>query len=661
MRINNQNNKKEDENNREKESQKSSVKLKESPKDKDLVREKIEEKKYNLDYPKLGLKCGIEIHQQVDSNKLFCSCSSDLREETPDYTITRRLRSVIGEMGEIDIAALHEHRKEKKYIYEGYNDSTCLIETDEEPPHNINKDALYVGLQVALLMKAKIVDKIQVMRKTVVDGSNTSGFQRTSLIAMNGVIETSFGKVGIPSICLEEDSSRPITQDSTSVTYRLDRLGIPLVEIATDPAITHPDQVREVAEFIGMVLRSTGKVKRGLGTIRQDVNVSIAEGRRVEIKGAQDLKMLATLVEYEALRQKNLVEIKKELLSRIKQMRELSNEKISVTETFNNVESNVIKNALKDKNGAVLALKLPKFAGLIARELQPGRRLGTEFSDRAKVIAGVGGIFHSDELPKYGIEQEHVDRIREILGCKEQDAFILVADNGKKAELALDAVFERAMQALNGVPGEVRRANEDGTTTYMRPMPGAARLYPETDAVPISLDQDFISSIKLPELLLDKSDRFEDKHKLGHDLAVAISKSAKHELFERFVERFENLKPAYLAEILLTAEKQVKKQFEKEIVLKDLDFEELLIYLNAGKIAKEVVLEILSKTNEKPLQDVIVEYELMSDSELEKEVKQIVSENKGQPFNVVIGNVMSKLRGKADGKKIVEYVKKLAK
>ncbi|MBS3158073.1 Glu-tRNA(Gln) amidotransferase subunit GatE [Candidatus Woesearchaeota archaeon] len=621
------------------------------------------ENRSELDYPKLGLKCGIEIHQQVDTNKLFCSCSSDLREETPDYTITRRLRSVIGETGEIDIAALQEHRKEKKYIYEGYNDSTCLVETDEEPPHKINKDALYVGLQVALLMKANIVDKIQVMRKTVVDGSNTSGFQRTSLLAMNGAIDTSFGKVGIPSICLEEDSSRPITQDSASVTYRLDRLGIPLVEIATDPAITHPDQVREVAEFIGMVLRSTGKVKRGLGTIRQDVNVSIAEGRRVEIKGAQELKMLATLVEYEALRQKNLVEIKKELLSRIKQMRELSNEKISVTETFNNVESNVIKNALKDKKGAVLALKLPKFAGLIAREIQPGRRLGTEFSDRAKVIAGVGGIFHSDELPKYGIEQEHVDRVREILGCKEQDAFILVADNGKKAELALDAVFERAMQALNGIPGEVRRANEDGTTTYMRPMPGAARLYPETDAVPISLDEKFVAEIKLklPELLLDKSDRFEDKHKLGHDLAVAITKSSKHELFERFVERFENLKPAYLAETLLTAEKQVKKQFMKEVVLKDADFEELFIYLNAGKIAKEVMLEILSKTNEKPLQDVIVEYELMSDAELEKEVKQIVSENKGQPFNVIIGKVMSQLRGKADGKKIVENVKRFAK
>ena len=621
------------------------------------------ENRSELDYPKLGLKCGIEIHQQVDTNKLFCSCSSDLREETPDYTITRRLRSVIGETGEIDIAALQEHRKEKKYIYEGYNDSTCLVETDEEPPHKINKDALYVGLQVALLMKANIVDKIQVMRKTVVDGSNTSGFQRTSLIAMNGAIDTSFGKVGIPSICLEEDSSRPITQDSASVTYRLDRLGIPLVEIATDPAITHPDQVREVAEFIGMVLRSTGKVKRGLGTIRQDVNVSIAEGRRVEIKGAQELKMLATLVEYEALRQKNLVEIKKELLSRIKQMRELSNEKISVTETFNNVESNVIKNALKDKKGAVLALKLPKFAGLIAREIQPGRRLGTEFSDRAKVIAGVGGIFHSDELPKYGIEQEHVDRVREILGCKEQDAFILVADNGKKAELALDAVFERAMQALNGIPGEVRRANEDGTTTYMRPMPGAARLYPETDAVPISLDEKFVAEIKLklPELLLDKSDRFEDKHKLGHDLAVAITKSSKHELFERFVERFENLKPAYLAETLLTAEKQVKKQFMKEVVLKDADFEELFIYLNAGKIAKEVMLEILSKTNEKPLQDVIVEYELMSDAELEKEVKQIVSENKGQPFNIIISKVMSKLRGKADGKKIVDAVKKFTK
>jgi glutamyl-tRNA(Gln) amidotransferase subunit E len=609
-----------------------------------------------LDYNKLGLMCGLEIHQQLSTSKLFCSCPSTLTEETPDFTITRKLRSVVGETGEIDAAALHEQKKEKHYIYEGFTGLTCLIETDEEPPKKMNQEALNVSLQIALLTKSKIIDTIQIMRKTVVDGSNTSGFQRTALVAVNGEITTEHGRVGIPTLSIEEDSARPIKQETDSTTYRLDRLGIPLIEIGTAPDITSPEQAKEVAEYLGMLLRSTGKVKRGLGTIRQDLNVSIKEGKRIEIKGAQDLKMIPTLVEYEVLRQKTLIEIKKDLLKRIKQMRDLENIKIDVTDHFLESESDIIKNTIRNK-GIILALKLPKFKGFIAKEVQPGRRLGTEFSDRAKSVAGVGGIFHSDELPKYGITEDQVEGVKETLKCKDLDAFVLVATTGKQAEKALDAVFERALDTLNGIPGEVRRANEDGTTTFLRPMPGAARLYPETDCIPISPDT---KNIILPELLKDKSARFKDKHNLGHDLATAITKSPKHDLFEKFVDRFTNIKAAFIAETLLTAEKQIKKHHNKEVELKDSDYEDLFIHLNAGKITKDSVIEILSKTNEKPIQDIIVEYELMDDQQLEKEVKMILDQNSSQAPNAIIGKVMAQLRGKADGKKIVEMVRKIS-
>src|SRR3989344_477864 len=238
----------------------------------------------NLDYDKLGFRCGLEIHQQLDTNKLFCNCPSIVRDENPDILIKRRLRAVAGETGKIDIAAKYELEKNKEFIYEACSTSTCLVELDEEPPHPINQEALDITLQIALLLKAKIVDEVQMMRKTVIDGSNVSGFQRTALVATDGYIETSLGKVRIPIICLEEEAAKKISETKDSVTYRLDRLGIPLVEIGTEADIKNPEHAKETASLLGMILRSTGKVKRGLGTIRQDVNISIREGARTEIK-----------------------------------------------------------------------------------------------------------------------------------------------------------------------------------------------------------------------------------------------------------------------------------------------------------------------------------------------------------------------------------------
>ncbi len=271
-----------------------------------------------IDYKKIGLKAGLEIHQQLDTNKLFCSCPSELRDDRPDIIVKRKLRPVAGELGRVDVAAAYEKSKKKTFIYEAYSDSTCLVELDEEPPHPLNKEALQIALQIALMLNAKPVDIIQVMRKTVIDGSNTTGFQRTALIARNGYIETSSGRVSIPTICLEEDAARRITETKSTVTFRLDRLGIPLVEIATAPEIHSPEQAKEVASYIGMVLRSTGKVKRGIGTIRQDLNLSIKGGARVEIKGVQDLNSIPKVIEKEVLRQLNLIKAGKKIKQEVR-------------------------------------------------------------------------------------------------------------------------------------------------------------------------------------------------------------------------------------------------------------------------------------------------------------------------------------------------------
>lgn len=275
-----------------------------------------------LDYKSLGLKSGLEIHQQLATKKLFCDDPSALRQDKPDFTVTRELRPMAGETGQIDIAAAFEKTKQKHYIYEGYRDATCLVELDEEPPHQVNQEALEITMTVAKMLHCKFPDTVQVMRKTVVDGSNTSAFQRTALIAFDGFIETSFGKVGIQTVCLEEDSARRTAEDPDSVTYRLDRLGIPLIEIATDPDIHTPEQARECAEKLGMLLRSTGKVIRGIGTIRQDLNVSISGHPRVEIKGVQELRHMPEIVEKEIERQQAIIKSNEKLLPHVRNVKE---------------------------------------------------------------------------------------------------------------------------------------------------------------------------------------------------------------------------------------------------------------------------------------------------------------------------------------------------
>ncbi|MEK6936876.1 MAG: Glu-tRNA(Gln) amidotransferase subunit GatE [Nanoarchaeota archaeon] len=273
-----------------------------------------------LNYKELDFKCGLEIHQQLETHKLFCKCPSITNTGKVDYTIKRKLRASAGELGKVDVAALYEEQKDKTFIYEVNKDTACLVELDESPPEELNKEALKVALQIALLTSAKVIDEIQVMRKVVVDGSNVSGFQRTALIAVDGTIQTSKGPVKIPTICLEEEAAKKIKRDEKSVTYNLDRLGIPLIEIATDSNIKDPEHAKEVAGLIGMILRSTEKAKRGLGSVRQDVNVSIKGHPRVELKGFQDLKGIPKTVENEIKRQSENLKHKKEIKSEVRKV-----------------------------------------------------------------------------------------------------------------------------------------------------------------------------------------------------------------------------------------------------------------------------------------------------------------------------------------------------
>lgn len=272
----------------------------------------------SYNYKELGFKCGLEIHQQLEGKKLFCNCPAEIKKEKPDFKFIRRLRASAGESGKVDQAAAYELEKSKEFEYEAYHDTTCLVEMDEEPPHPVNEEALEAALIAAKLLNMKIVDSIQFMRKTVIDGSNVSGFQRTALIGTDGFIEINGKKIVVDSLCLEEEAAQVVKRGKKKDVYNISRLGIPLLEIATDASISNPEECKEAAAHIGMILRSTGKCKRGIGSIRQDVNISIEGGARIEIKGFQDIKNIPLVINNEIDRQLKLIKTKKPVESAVR-------------------------------------------------------------------------------------------------------------------------------------------------------------------------------------------------------------------------------------------------------------------------------------------------------------------------------------------------------
>ncbi|WP_439026906.1 Glu-tRNA(Gln) amidotransferase subunit GatE [Haloarchaeobius sp. DT45] len=603
------------------------------------------------DYEELGLVAGLEIHQQLDTaSKLFCGCPTDLREpEESERRFTRYLHPTKSELGELDEAALEESQVEREFTYLAY-DSTCLVEEDDEPPHRLDDEAREVALEIAQLLDMTPVDTAHVMRKIVVDGSNTSGFQRSTQVATDGEISTSDGPVRVADLMLEEESCQRIEEHEDGVTFSLDRLGIPLVEIGTKPDISTPEQAREAAERIGMLLRSTGHVKRGLGTIRQDVNISIADGARVEVKGVQSLDDIDDIVRNEAGRQVELLEIRDELDERDASVGEVQD----VTSVFEDSDSGVIRGALDD-GGKVTAVPLFGFDGLVGREIQPDRRLGTEFSDHAK-RHGAGGIFHTDELPAYGVTEDEVAALREAVGAGDEDAVAIVAASQEVADNAIEAAAKRAETALEGVPEETRGANEDGTTRYLRPLPGAARMYPETDVPPVDLDP---SEVETPELLTEKVERYQAEFGLDAGLAEQVAYGQRMPLFESVVA--DGIDATLAAGTLESTLTELRRDDVPVGNLTDDHLRDALSLVDEGEVPNEGMNDLLSALAENPdlTAEEAVEAEGLggvSEDEVREAVAEVVERNAEQveeegmgAFSALMGECMGALRGKAGG------------
>jgi glutamyl-tRNA(Gln) amidotransferase subunit E len=623
-----------------------------------------------IDYVSIGLKVGIEIHRQLDTRKkLFCDCPTTMSDADPSVRFLRRLRPTQSELGQVDPAALFEFQKGRAIIYESDDRTSCLIEMDEEPPKDLNPEAVEIALAASALTNAEPVDEIHVMRKIVIDGSNTTGFQRTCVVAMDGWVTVDEKKIPIQQISLEEDAARKTGESGLTVNYRIDRLGIPLIEISTGPVITSPEETERVAKAIGDILRDTGRVKRGLGTVRQDLNVSIRDGALIEIKGVQELDLISKVISYEVPRQLELLLIRSQLVSRGSKEAHIGNEFVDVSTLFSNTKSKLIREAL-GSGGVALAVKVPGFGGLLGRELAPGLRLGTEMASRATFWGRVGGIFHTDELPAYGISEDEVLSMKRTLACGELDAVVMVADHKDKAVDALTAVVERAREALLGVPTETRAAVADGTTRYMRPRPGASRMYPETDVPPVGISQQRLAQIRagLPPPREVVMQQLLMKYRLNSKLASQLIESDYLDVFKHVCSE-QGIAPSFVATVLTENLKSLGREGVPVSELTPKHLESVFSAVRAGIVAKEAapsILAWLSKNSSRTVEDAIQELGMgmLSEHELLRIIDKIIGFNadlikeKGEgAYGKIMGLVMSEVRGSADPGEVTRLIR----
>jgi len=617
-----------------------------------------------INYKKIGLKVGLEIHQQLDTKeKLFCSCSTAMQEKEPIAIVMRKQHPVASELGQIDIAAQHEYLRNRSFNYQVFKNETCLVELDEEPPHELNMGALDVVLQVALLLNCQIPNEIEVMRKTVIDGSDTSGFQRTMVVGLNGYLPYKGKKIEIKNVCLEEDATAIFSEADGKATYRLNRLGVPLVEVATGIISDFtPEEVEDIAYNIGMICRSTNKAKRGMGSIRQDVNVSVRIGERVEIKGVQELGLLSKVIENEVRRQISLINIRNHLRKR--GVRKIVFKPVDVSGMLKDSRCRILR-AVVETGGIVSALRLPNFSGFLKTEIFPGKTLGRELADFIKIF-GVEGIIHSDEdLVKYRAGEDF-KKIRECLKAKETDAIVLVGEIKTRGGAA-EELLNKINRLLVGPEKETRTVDEEGSTRFTRPLPGAARLYPETDVKPVSVEKELMEKIKkqLPEPWMKKYARFKSAFKLSDELAKTILRSKYLELFEKIMEK-RGLEASVVANTFVSTLKDLEKREKIDVNrLSEKHFIELFDVLQKKMIMKEAVPEILKYLANYPgetVMNVVRELNLtpISVNELKKIVKDVLSQP-GLTYDKAVGLVMSQVRGKIEPQLVMKIVKEFMK
>jgi glutamyl-tRNA(Gln) amidotransferase subunit E len=621
-----------------------------------------------FDINNIGLKVGLEIHQQLDTKKkLFCDCTP-IEEDEFLRKFSRRLRAAKSELGKIDPAALFESTKSKTIIYYTNPKSSCLVEEDEEPPHALDTDAKNLALLISSALESKIFSEIHVMRKTVIDGSNTTGFQRTMLVAQGGHIEVDGKKVGVQSICLEEDAGKLIKDEGNHRFFSLDRLGVPLVEIALDPVEGDPKFVKDIALTLGRLLRVTKKVMRGIGTIRQDVNISVEGGGVIEVKGVQQLDQLEKIIEFEAKRQHGL----KLISEKINQTKftEISRKEdvFDITGVMQECNSKIIKKSI-EKQDNIFGIRIKKLEGIFGFEPYSDIRLGKEIGQLVRFF-GIGGVFHSDELPNYGIENADIKRVTEKLNIQNDDAFLIIAGEKISVGFAIDSIIDRIKLAKNGPPAETRAATQNGDTIFLRPRPGASRMYPETDIPTVKVtDEELVEArSNIPKSWEESIKKLEEKYQINNQLAEQIFDSEYFGIFEKICSKKQN-SPNFVVSILCSTITNLERSGLDSSLLNNEQIMKTFELLEQEKINKESIQIIFEQIMSKKANDVLQALEnasitQLTENELDNILEKIIQDNTDKiqqeqmrALSGLMGIAMKEVRGKASGKIINQKLK----
>ncbi len=627
-----------------------------------------------VDFEKLGFKCGLEIHQQLDTEKkLFCHCPVGLRHDPPDATILRHMRPTLSELGEYDGTALMEFKTKKQVIYQLNRGSTCTYEMDDTPPFEINQQALDIAIELAMLLHCSIVDEIHISRKQYLDGSIPTGFQRTVVVGVEGWVPYKDRKIRIVQICLEEDACREISDIGHTITFKADRLSTPLVEVITYPDMLNPDEAMEVNEIIGRMLKASGKVRRGIGSVRQDVNVSINGGTRVEIKGVAKTGYVRDLTYIEALRQKALLDIRDTIKSRGISRKSLVLTKHDLTSILSSTESLSIRTAL-NSGGSVKCAKLTGFAGLLKYPVQPGKTFSSEFAGRIRVIACLDkmpNIFHSDAQDESELTQDEWTQIKEITDCKLTDVVIVVWGADDDVETALEEIKFRALDAIRGVPNETRQDIGNGITDFERILPGPDRMYPDTDLPPIPISKERLDRIEsnLPERSWDTEQRWRELG-IRDDIIKPLVISDRKNVFDRIISTCE-VDPNEVGAVITQTIKSLRRKGFNTSRITDNDLVDLFAAYSNKKFTREAIPMLLTEfcksSNPKDIADIIGKHDFspVSEDQLRIIINDEIAKTSEKHFatdsqraEYVMGRIRQQLLGKVSGKDLRSAIEK---
>lgn len=621
-------------------------------------------------FKELGLRCGLEIHQQLlTERKLFCRCHAVLHKDPPNAFILRHMRPTLSELGEYDGTALMEFKTKKNVIYQLYSDTVCTYEMDDTPPFHLNTQALDIALEIGLLLNYSIVDEIHISRKQYLDGSIPTGFQRTGIVGVEGWIPYKDRKIRLIQLGLEEDACREMSDVGHQITFKTDRLSIPLVEVVTHPDIQTPTEAGEVARLIGRLLRSTGKVRRGLGSIRQDINVSIAGSTRIELKGVPKLQFIPCAVAHEAQRQKALLDIRDELRLRGITEQTFHSDKKDVTSLLRHTKAKRLKQTLKNK-GSIHGIVLRGFAGIMDTPTQPGKTFTDELAGRIRVIACLDvmpNIVTTTQFTQFGLSKKERASLDALFDVKPTDTIVLVWGDQGDVKTAIKEIKIRAVEATVGVPSETRQVFPDGTNDFERILPGPNRMYPDTDTPPTPISGATLEKIKkgMPQPLWETEQRLTALG-LPASLVTTLSISRYLPVFNRIVNTLK-LPPMLVAVVLEQTLKALRRKGRHPERLSDDTVYQVFSLFRERKFGREafpVVLAYLAENTGRTAEEALTDLKItpLALSDLHTLVDQVIARCSNPQitdctFDIIMGEIMKTARNRIDGRIVSDIVK----